>query len=113
MQPILVFTKLSNEDKRCIYNVGRGAALNIVVAKRPKDGTQDDWKEPTRYPPLPPNSWVECYTGYEIACDYSDADDNPYTSKCMHFKTTAKKGKTLPDWPDGEINKVSLVPKML
>jgi len=109
MQPILVFTKHPTEDKRLVYNVGYGPALDILLAKRAQHS--NEWTEPERIPPLGTNTYIECYTGYELRCDYCDADGREYKSTCMHYKTTVTKRKSsLPDWPEEEIRKSRAVP---
>jgi hypothetical protein len=94
-----------------VSNVGSGPALDVLFAKRPKN--ERDWVEPKRLPPLAVNTYVDCPNGYELCCDYCDADGRRYTSKCKDYKSTVDKGGSLPTWPEDKITKESAIPNRL
>jgi len=111
MKPVLVFTNAMDDKGKArwfLRNVGNGPAINIVVAKRPKD---DKWQKHSRVPTLAPGYLFPIdFGGLEIQCDYYDIDNRPYSSRCRDWETTFPKMKIEPLLESSKITRMPGLP---
>jgi hypothetical protein len=108
--PVLAF--VYDESRGWILrNVGRGPALNIIVAqKRPGDG----WFAPVRVPPLANDGemlcpWLGHVNDTGLGATYTDllgSDDGAwYTMTCADDLVQVREGRQLPAWPESAVGR--------
>lgn len=96
-KPAIVFLwakELNTEGYWKLYNMGKGVALNIIVAERNKDNKE--FKNPRKTYTLPQGGSIKIIwfkRPWELGAVYYDIFNQPYNSVCIHDETkVSKKG---------------------
>lgn len=104
-QPIISFeVDRSATPSWIIRNVGKGTALNVLVAHKQRDGVVE---RPIRnYNSLEPGKWLRIHWKYPniFIAQYQDVYRNNFTVECGESINTYQEGKRYKDW-DGEKKK--------
>jgi hypothetical protein len=93
LRPVLVFVHEEPTGWR-LQNIGKGPALNILIAKR---DDREDWFDIARVPPLPENGAVDLSrwgktVSDEAGATYQDFKDNAYSSICKDDRAHTSDG---------------------
>ena len=108
--PVLAFV-YDESQGWMLRNIGRGPALNIIVAQERPAGR---WFAPVRVPPLPADGEVTCtWLGHVddagLGATYTDLlggeDGTWYTTTCGNDLVQVKRGRVLPTWAESEIGR--------
>lgn len=89
---MLIFAVNHDQNKWYVYNVGKGAALNVVIAN--DNPTNGEWINPKKCYSLAPNekmviTWFQA--AHKILGIYTDIFNNNYTSICAGDETIPHK----------------------
>lgn len=100
--PVLVFV-YDKEHGWEIRNVGKGPALNVIVAQ----SNGENWDMPTSCYPIDAGDnlkipWVG-HDPYQLGVSYCDAHNRCYTSICKDDLTRISNGVRLPQWDKKDI----------
>lgn len=114
--PVLIFEY--TEDRGWVLrNVGLGPAMNILVAQAPGgrqrtcvEETGSGWVRPVRVPPLPQDGicglhWVAHISKASLGATYTDFEGRSYTVTCRNDLSQVCKGRQMPMWEEGEIER--------
>ena len=111
VRPTLVFVYDPNSGW-ALRNVGRGPALNVLVAYR--ESNTSEWQMPIRLYPLKNDDEIAVpWFGHDpemLAVTYQDAHNAAYTSVCDNDLTTTYEGNRLPMWDERNIKKAWELP---
>ncbi len=99
------------KDGWYLENVGRGTALNIIVAQKYVKGeSKGKWFNPVRTPSLKTEiyfflNWLGHENDTGIGANYEDEFGNKFTSVCGNDLTRVFDESIFPDWPESEIRR--------
>jgi hypothetical protein len=104
-KPVLVFVDNPEGGAWILRNVGKGPALNVLVAQR--DAREGAWMNPVIAPPLEAGqtfelAWLGRVNDTGLGVSYSDFEGHEYTSTLGGERMRAYEGELLPTWSDGE-----------
>jgi hypothetical protein len=104
-KPVLAFIDDPDGGAWELRNVGRGPALNVLVAQRdPQEGT---WTNPVLAPPLDAGrtfrlAWLGRVNETGLGVVYTDSEGQEYTSTLGGERMRTYDGNRLPVWSDDE-----------
>lgn len=134
-EPAIAFTWDNKHECYCMINVGKGPAMNIIVAYI-NDRESPEWKNPVRCYSIAPNEKIHIDWGLKsegilyskekdkdkksepdsflngvtkIGAVYSSISfscEKKYTSICEHDITKIKIGNKLKKWREGELSRI-------
>ena len=91
IRPVLVFVCEVRDEVWRVQNVGRGPALDVVVAEKDRD--DQPWARFRRVPPLPRDGEVRLRSAPSfLAVTYHDAENNAYSTICTGYRNRLQKG---------------------
>jgi hypothetical protein len=105
MRPVLVF--VYQEDGWHVQNVGYGPALDVIFARKPREG---EWYDPVRLPPLAKDrdihlEWTDHDNIHSFGVSYRDVEGRQYTSTCSNDLNRISQGRKLPEWSEEKIHR--------
>lgn len=105
MRPVLVI--VYREDGWYIQNVGYGPALDVIFARKRRDGK---WFDPVRLPPLTKDGevhldWTDHDNENSFGASYCDVEGRRYTSTCGNDLNRIRSGRELPEWREEQIRR--------
>lgn len=103
IRPVLVFT-YDNKRGWILQNIGKGPALNIVIAQK----KNECWFNPVRIPPLSANSefilaWLDHVNDTGLGATYDNFQDRSYSSTCSKDLSRVFTKNKLRAWHNAEI----------
>ncbi len=106
LRPVVVFVYKEGAGW-FLRNIGKGPALNILIAKRSETG---EWYAPVRVPPLPEEesfdlAWWGPADALEAGATYQDFRGHTYSSTCRHDLSKVYEERLLPDWSEEQIQR--------
>jgi hypothetical protein len=105
IRPVLVFV-YDGRKGWMLKNIGKGPALNIIVAQK----KHETWFNPVRIPPLSPDSefflqWLGHVNDTGLGANYNDFNDKQYSSTCGNDLSQVYDKPTLQTWSENEIGR--------
>lgn len=106
IKPVLIY-EYSGETGWILRNVGKGPALNVLVAQKQP---QASWFNPVRVPPLAAgSSFVPTWLGHVnttgLGATYTDVDGRKYSSTAGNDLTEVHDSYVFGPWKEDEIGR--------